>query len=115
MDRSNRLHPGHHHASPTEGVSGRRPPVRTGRATPSDTEVEARCRAFAEFLLELAREDRLEPALSVLLDALDEGMDGLDAAAHRRAEHAYDRIFEHHIEAQERRLLRQEVDPYFWG
>jgi hypothetical protein len=78
-------------------------------------EIRANCEWIASYLLELAQEGNLEPALAAILDALDESMDHVEAQARAEAERIYEAIFENHIEAQERRLRREGCDPYFWG
>lgn len=88
---------------------------RPSREGPCDPRVEAECRRVADFLLELARSGEVDAALTLILDALDDGMAELEPRANRRAEKVYQTFFENRITAQERRLQGQGVDPYFWG
>jgi hypothetical protein len=87
---------------------------RARRREPSP-EIAAECERVAAFLLQLARRGQVEEALGSILDELDVGMKELDETSRRRAERIYGAVFENHIAAQERRLRREGVDPYFWG
>lgn len=78
-------------------------------------DIEMNCQRIADYLLDLAREDEIEPALDALLDALDTGMKSLERDARLRAERIHEALFRNHIAAQEQRLRGEGVDPYFWG
>lgn len=78
-------------------------------------EVASNCKDIADYLLDLAREGDLEPALGVLVDALDHGIEELEGEARDRAEHVYDSIRQHHIARTGRKMLGEGVDPFFWG
>lgn len=84
-----------------------------GEAPGSDA--EAACRRIADYLLDLAREGEVEPALGSLIEALDRGMRDLEVDARVRAQHIIDKLQEKRIAARGHRAAGQGCDPYFWG
>jgi hypothetical protein len=75
------------------------------------------CARIAAYLLELARNDELEPAVTAILDGLDEGIDQLERESRERAERMHEALFAHSLRRCMRVDARRQrgVDPYYWG
>ncbi len=91
----------------------RRPAAPLGEDPGSDA--DAACRRIADYLLDLAREGEVEPALGSLIEALDRGMRDFEVDARVRAQHIIDKLQERRIAARGHRAAGQGCDPYYWG
>ncbi|HKK71279.1 MAG TPA: hypothetical protein VKA86_08675 [Candidatus Krumholzibacteria bacterium] len=81
----------------------------------SVSEVEATCQRIADYLIEVSRDQELEPALHAFLRAFDLGCKRLDPEARARSEQVYESVYRHGLAASEGRTPREGCDPYFWG
>lgn len=87
------------------------PGVRSG----SISEVEATCRRIAEYLLDVSRDEQLEPALHEFMRVFHQGRSKLDPEARERSEKVYEAVFQHEFVTRERSRMRDRCDPHFWG
>jgi hypothetical protein len=95
----------------------RRPELRMNTALRggSISEVEATCQRIADYLIEVSRDQELEPALHAFLRAFDLKCQRLDPEARARGQKVYERVYERGLTAFEGRSPREGCDPYFWG
>ena len=89
-------------------------PVMDGPDAPT-AGMKHRCQGIADYLLELAREDELEPALDEIVDALDDGMRQLEGRARRSVEKVHVLLRSGRRSRLASTRMPGETDPYFWG
>jgi len=81
----------------------------------SVAEVEATCRRIAEYLISIASDQELEPALQAFVRTFDSKCAQLDAAARARSERFTKSLSHHGSLDQDGTSVRERCDPYFWG
>lgn len=81
----------------------------------SVAEVEATCRRIAEYLISIARDQELEPALQAFVRTFDAKRAELDAAARARSERVTTSFKHHGSLDRDGAAVRERCDPYFWG
>lgn len=81
----------------------------------SVAEVQATCRRIAEYLVEISRDQELEPALQEFLRTFDARRADLDARARVRCEWVITSILRDGPRTRDGQAVRERYDPYFWG
>ena len=86
----------------------------TEKSSGSISEIKASCRRIAEYLLDVSRDERLEPALQEFLRTLERGKAKLDGETRERTERITESMKRRDRFASDG-SVPDRCDPYFWG